>query len=261
MNLFEIYSARSSHRRTLKALGPDRRRRCCLRQRARGDPRRASWCEPSQRDPAHGDLATNAAMVLAKDARHQSARPRRAARRRAAGRPADITKAEIGGPGLHQPHARSRGVLHRGADARRRGRRTGSWPWRARSAGAPGQCGICLGQPDGADACRPLAAARCSAMRLPNLLDFAGYDGHPRILHQRRRRAGRRARPLGLSCATARRWARRSARFRRGSIRATISSRSASGWRRRNGRALLGQAGSRVAAARARGCHRRHDGR
>ncbi len=43
---------------------------------------------------------------------------------------------------------------------------------------------------------------------LANLLAFAGLDGDARVLHQRRRRAGRRARPLRLSCATARRWAR-----------------------------------------------------
>ena len=56
-----------------------------------------------------------------------------------------------------------------------------------------------------------IAAARSSATRSPACSPVAGYAGDARVLHQRRRRAGRRARPLGLSSATARRSARTSA--------------------------------------------------
>ena len=70
-----------------------------------------------------------------------------------------------------------------------------------------GQCRVCLGQSDRADACRPLprrGGRRCAGQpaRLRRLRRHQG------ILHQRRRRAGRRARPARPSCATARRWAR-----------------------------------------------------
>ena len=64
-------------------------------------------------------------------------------------------------------------------------------------AGAAGQCRIRLGQPDRADACRPWPrrgvrrrAGQPARLRRPR--------GDARILHQRRRRAGRRARPLRL---------------------------------------------------------------
>jgi len=51
------------------------------------------------RDPTHGDLATNAAMVLAKDA---GMKPRELAERIAAelGKRAEITRAEVAGPGF-----------------------------------------------------------------------------------------------------------------------------------------------------------------
>ena len=84
--------------------------------------------------------------------------------------------------------------------------------------------------PTGPDACRPLprrGGRRCAGQsaRLRRLRRHQG------ILHQRRRRADRRARRARRSCATARRWARRSARSRRASIPATISCRSARRWR------------------------------
>ena len=61
-----------------------------------------------------------------------------------------------------------------------------------------GQRRICLRQSDRADACRPRArrGVRRRA-REPARLRRPRSDA--RILHQRRRRAGRRARPLGLS--------------------------------------------------------------
>ena len=64
------------------------------------------------RDAAHGDLATNAAMVLAKEARHESARARRPDRRPICAQDPRVVKVEVAGPGLHQPHAASPHVLH-----------------------------------------------------------------------------------------------------------------------------------------------------
>ena len=67
-----------------------------------------------------------------------------------------------------------------------------------------------------------MAAARWSAMRSPSLLEKAGFEVTPRVLHQRCRRAGRCARALGSICAIAKRSARRSARSPKASIPAII---------------------------------------
>ena len=92
--------------------------------------------------------------------------------------------------------------------------------------GHHGQRRICLGQSDRADAHGPLprrGGRRCA--RQPARIRRA--QGDPRILRQRRRRAGRRARPLGPPALP--RGARRGRRRRspKGSIPATISCRSA----------------------------------
>ena len=57
---------------------------------------------------------------------------------------------------------------------------------------------------------------------LASLLAFAGHEVTPRILHQRRRRPGRRPRALGLPALPRGAGRGRSARSRRGSIPATI---------------------------------------
>ena len=83
------------------------------------------------REAAHGDLATNAAMALAKDA---GRKPRELAEQIAA-ELAQIARRDQGGDRrarLHQPDARS-GGLARGARGYDRGRR-GLWPRRSRRA-------------------------------------------------------------------------------------------------------------------------------
>ena len=148
--------------------------------------------EPTK-DPKHGDLATNAAMILAKPARMK---------------PRDIADALVdelsacsrfrarrgGGTGLRQHEARA-GALAGGG----RRRSVGRGPlWRgehrARRAAAHR---VRLGQSDRADARRPWPRRRVrqfarQSARLRRL------QGEPRILRQRCRRTGRHARALGV---------------------------------------------------------------
>ena len=168
------------------------------------------------KDASHGDFATNAAMVLAKAA---SQAPRALAERLAPLIAADplIDKVEIAGPGFINLTL-SRLLAERAAHAARAGRRL--WAERHRQKRA-GQRGICLGEPDRADACRPLpgrGVRRCArqSARLRWLRRDAG------ILCQRRGRAGRCARAFGIPALPrgARRGDRR--RFRKASIRAII---------------------------------------
>ena len=144
------------------------------------------------RDASHGDLATNAAMVLAKPTGQN---PRALAEKiaEALRSDPDVAGGRSGRPGLRQSadrrrllacracrHPRCRPGLRALADRRR----------------PQGQCRICLGQSDRADACRPLprrGGRRCA--RQPARL--RRLRGHQGILHQRRRRADRRAGPLG----------------------------------------------------------------
>jgi hypothetical protein len=95
---------------------------------------------------------------------------------------------------LHQSHLKPQVW----ADALRTVLREGAPTAKARSAAArrsmsnmsrPIRPGRCMSA---------IAAARCSAMRWPSLLPSPAIRRHARILHQRRRRAGRRARALGL---------------------------------------------------------------
>jgi hypothetical protein len=98
------------------------------------------------------------------------------------------------GAGLREPHARCRFL----AQAVEIGDRTGArlWPLEPRRR-AQGQCRIRLGQPHRPAACRPLprrGLRRCAGQ--PSQPDR--LRRHPRVLPQRRRRPGRRPRPLGL---------------------------------------------------------------
>ena len=198
-------------------------RRCVGRSRRDGRhaggprPRRASWSS-RRAIPAHGDIATNAAMVLAKDA---GQKPARRSPKRIAAAPArrcrTSPRSTWPGPGFINLAARRRvlagvlaAILAAGGDLRPRDRGGGS-----------GQCRVRLGQSDRADACRPLPRRRVRR-RAGQPAGLRRLRGDARVLHQRCRRAGRRARAAPPSCATARRWARRSARSRRGSIPATI---------------------------------------
>ena len=102
------------------------------------------------RDPTHGDLATNAAMVLAKDA---GKKPRELAEKIAEALRGDdlVAKAEVAGAGFInltlKPHVwgeELRVVLAAGSDYGRSDI----------GQGRKGQRRICLGQSDRADACR-----------------------------------------------------------------------------------------------------------
>ena len=125
--------------------------------------------------------------------RAEAARARREDRGRAGKRP-EVTKTEIAGPGfinLTLDPAVWREALADG-DPRRRGLR----PRRA-SAPASGQCRVRLGQSDRADARRPLprrGVRRCAGQSA----GVRGLRGDARVLHQRRRRAGRCAGALGV---------------------------------------------------------------
>ena len=81
------------------------------------------------RDPTHGDMATNAAMVLAKDA---GKKPRELAEAIAEKLRADalIDEGRGRGAGLHQSHAQARGLDRRAARGARGRRRL--WPQHAR---------------------------------------------------------------------------------------------------------------------------------
>ena len=190
------------------------------RPRANGPPASISPASWSSRRamPRHGDLATNAAMVLAKDAEDEAARARRedrgkAARRRS-GRRRRGRRAR-----LHQSDARSLQVwadVLRTDAARRRGlRQERDRQRRARSmsnTSRPIRPGRCMSA---------IAAARCSAMRSPICSPSPATRSRANITSTTPapRSTCSPARP---SCATARRSARTSARSRKGSIPATI---------------------------------------
>ncbi len=92
------------------------------------------------RDPSHGDLATNAAMVLAGAVKQN---PMALAERIAAA---------LGEQELVSGDYRAGGFA---VTAARPGfRRDGLWRFDGRRR-REGQCRVCLGQPDRADACRP----------------------------------------------------------------------------------------------------------
>ena len=124
------------------------------------------------RDASHGDMATNAAMVLAKEAK---AKPRDLADRIAEKLRADdlIASVDVAGPGFINLTLKPSAW----ADALRTVLREGdaSYGRSAIGSGRKGQRRICLGQSDRADACRPLprrGVRRCAG----SLLHFAGYD-------------------------------------------------------------------------------------
>ena len=207
------------------------------------------------RDATHGDMATNAAMVLAKEAK---AKPRDLADKIAEKLRADdlVASVDVAGPGFInltlKPQVWAdalRTVLREGAVLRQKRDRQGR----------KGQCRICLGQSDRADACRPLprrGVRRCAVQPAA----IRGLRRHARILHQRRRRAGRRARALGVPALP--RGARRE--HRRDSGRALsrrLSRAGRAGARGRVWRQAEGDAGKRLAADRAPQGHRHDDGR
>ena len=124
------------------------------------------------RDAAHGDMATNAAMVLAKPARMK---PRDIADVLAGKLAADdrITSAEVAGPGFL--NLRLAPSVWQGVSGGGAGKRHRLWPF-DHGAWSEGQRGICLGQPDRPAACRATRGARCSGMHLASLLAYSGHD-------------------------------------------------------------------------------------
>ncbi len=145
------------------------------------------------RDAAHGDMATNAAMVLAKEAK---AKPRDLAEQIAARLRADdlIASVDVAGPGFInltlKPSAWSdalRTVLREGA----------SYGRSAIGAAEKVNVEYVSANPTG-----PMHVGHCRGAvfgdALASLLAFAGYDVDTRILHQRCRRPGRCARALGI---------------------------------------------------------------
>jgi hypothetical protein len=122
------------------------------------------------RDPAHGDMATNAAMVLAKPA---GLKPREIAEALAARLPPTraSTAAEVAGPGflnLRLAPARLARAWSRGGCGR------GGFRPLDHGARGEGQRRIRLGQPDRADACRP-CPRRGVRRRARALLAFTGH--------------------------------------------------------------------------------------
>ena len=177
------------------------RRRCAARRH-----RPVAVVVEPPREPAHGDLATNAAMVLAKTpARSRATSPTRIAARLRAD--ALVAKVDVAGPGFINLTLEAAGLDRSAARAIRGGRRLRAGRI---GQGRDGQRRIRLGQSDRADACRPLPRRRVRR-RAGEPARLRRLRGHARILHQRCRRPGRCARALGLSCATARRSARTSA--------------------------------------------------
>ena len=125
--------------------------------------------------------------------RPQAARPGREDRSRAR-QAARGDQDRDRGAGLHQPDARSGGVAH-GA-RRHRPRRRRLWP-RHRRRGQAGERRIRLGQSDRPDARRPLprrGVRRCARQSARG----RRLCGDARVLHQRRRRAGRCPGALGV---------------------------------------------------------------
>jgi arginyl-tRNA synthetase len=122
------------------------------------------------RDAAHGDMATNAAMVLAKPAGMQ---PRVIAEALAAKLALRRTRdaGRGGGTGVPEPAACARCLAGRRQDALRKARfrPVGS------GQGAEGQRRVRIGQPDRPDACRP-CPGRVFGDALAALLAFAGYE-------------------------------------------------------------------------------------
>ena len=206
------------------------------------------------RDATHGDMATNAAMVLAKDA---GKKPRDLAEAIAAKLRADplVTKVDIAGPGFINLTLKTEAWT----ESLRQAIRAGSDYGRsAIGQGDEDQCRICLRQSDRTDACRPLPR-RGVRRRACQPAGFHRLWRDARILHQRCRRAGRRARALGLSALP--RGARRGDRRDSGrALSRRLSEARRRGARRRIRKIARGKTGIRMAGAGARESHRHDDG-
>ena len=170
--------------------------------------RAAITVEPP-RDPSHGDLSTNAAMVLAKPA---GSNPRALAE---AIVPRLVALAEVDSAAAAAPASSTSGaravweeelgaIVAAGAD-------TAVEPWRRRTGEVE------FVRPPTADAYA--IAGRVVGDVLASLLEYAGFRVPANIMSTMRVRRSIRS-VARRTCAIARRWARRSARFPTASIRA-----------------------------------------
>ena len=182
------------------------RRARSARARCRAGLERGAVAVEPPRDPAHGDLATNAAMVLAKPAGHQPARAGRGDRRRSSAALDEVDERRDRRAGLHQPAARPPAS---GATSCARSSRDGArlWPLGAWAAGRRSTSN--MSRPTRPGRCTwAIAAARWSATRWPALLEFAGHQVTREYYVNDAGGAGRRRSPARRTCATARRSAR-----------------------------------------------------
>jgi hypothetical protein len=176
------------------------------------------------RDASHGDLATNAAMVLAKPAGQN---PRALAETLATALRADpdIVTVDVAGPGfVNMKVSDAFWQKHLAAVLA-----AGTGYGRSIGAGIKINVEYVSANPTG-----PMHVGHCRGAvvgdALANLLAFAGYDGDQGIRTSTTRDRRSTFSAVRPSCATARRLATTSARFRRASIPATTSSRSARRW-------------------------------
>ena len=202
--------------------------------------RRNVTVEPP-RDPAHGDLATNAAMVLAKAAGTNPRALAEAIKPKLEALP-PVTSVEIAGPGfinLRLTPDAWRDELSHDPSRRRRIRPLDRRPERA------GQRRICVGQPDRPTAHGPLP--RRGGRRQPRApARGRGFPGHQGILCQRCRSAGRYARPV-TAHALPREARRRHRRDSGGSLPRRLSEAGRRHPRRRIWRSLCDGARGRMA--------------
>ena len=132
----------------------------------------ASWSS-RRAMPAHGDMATNAAMVLAKEA---EAKPRDLAEKIAEKLRADdlIASVDVAGPGFINLTLEAAGLG--GCAAHRAAAKARAYGRSAHRRRREGQCRIRLGQSDRADACRPLPRRGVRRRAGAACCEFAGYD-------------------------------------------------------------------------------------
>ena len=179
-------------------------------------PRKAVAVEPP-RDASHGDLATNAAMVLAKGA---GTNPRALAGLIAPKLEAlpGVTEVAIAGPGVHQPASRRRHV----ADGAGRDPRARATPTAARTSARASGSMSNMSRPIRPGRCTwAIAAARWSAMRWRACSKRRASPSRANIMSTMPAARSIRS-PARRTSATARRLARMSARSPRGCIPAII---------------------------------------
>ncbi len=182
-----------------------------------GLDRRNVTVEPP-RDPAHGDLATNAAMVLAKPA---GTNPRDLAELIAAQARAACPKSRL--PRSPAPASSTSGLTDRpGGRSWPRSRRTAAiMAGRTLGAGQRVNVEYVSANPTG-----PMHMGHCRGAvvgdALASLLEYAGHAVTREYYINDAGGAGRGARPFGASALPARRWARTIGESPRGFIPATI---------------------------------------